>query len=163
MFTTSILAPIASGLITTVDLDDEPAKVAALLGFLGVAVGFGIQTPFTATMTVISTKEVAIALGVVGFGAGIGSSLSVAASAALFTDRLTAEIAQNAPGINATSLAGHGLSDLRGVLGAARFKEVIFGYNEAVVQTLYFPLGLGLLTLVGSAFVEVKSVKKKKD
>lgn len=163
MFATSILAPIASGLITTVDLDDAPGKVAALLGFLGVAVGIGLQSPFTATMTIISSKEVAIALGVVAFGAGIGSSLSIAASATLFTERLTAEIAQYAPGVNSTLLHDHGLSDLRSSLGSDRLKEVLFGYNEAVVQTLYFPLALGLLTLVASAFMEIKSVKKKTD
>ena len=51
--------------------------------------------------------------------------------------------------------------DLRKIIGADRLKNVLFGYNEAVVQTLYLPLGLGLLTIVGSMFTEVKSVKKK--
>jgi len=42
-------------------------------------------------------------------------------------------------------------------------KDVLFGYNEAVIQTLYLPLGLALLTIVGSIFMEIKSVKKKND
>lgn len=163
MIICAVLTPIASGLITTIDLDDKPVKVAGLLGFLGAAVGFAAQAPYTAVMTVVSPKDVSIALGVLIFGAGIGSSLSVAASAALFQDRLGAEIAKSAPGTNTTDLGSHGLSDIRSAVGADRLKEVLFGYNEAVVQTLYFPLGLGLLTIIATAFIEVKSVKKKKE
>jgi hypothetical protein len=163
MFATSIFAPIASGLLTTLDLDDSPAKVAALLGFLGVAVGFGLQQPFTATMTVISPKDFSIAVAVLALGSGIGSSLFIVASATLFQGRLVAEISKHSPGTNATALDNHGLSDLRELIGADRLKDVLFGYDEAVIQTLYLPLGLGLLTIVGSVFTEIKSVKKKKE
>lgn len=145
-------------------MDESPVKVAALLGFLGVAVGFGLQQPMTATMTVVPTKDLSIAVGVLVLGSGIGSSVFIAASASLFQDRLVVEISKHSPGTNATTLLGnHGLSDLRSVMGPDRLKEVLFGYNEAVVQTLYMPLGLALLTIVGSVFTEIKSVKKKDD
>lgn len=45
MITTTILAPIAAGLLATFGLDDPDVKVPALLGFLGVAVGLDMQTP----------------------------------------------------------------------------------------------------------------------
>jgi len=163
MVATSVLAPIATGLLTTIDLDDSQAKVAALLGFIGVAVGVGCQQPFTAVMTVISPKEVSIALGVLTFGAGIGASLFVATSATLFQSRLAEEVSKYAPGTNVTALEHAGLSDIRNTVGSDRLKEVLFGYNEAVVQTLYLPVGLALLTIVASAFTEIKSVKKKRD
>lgn len=35
MFATTLLAPIAAGLLTTLEIDDELDKVLALLGFLG--------------------------------------------------------------------------------------------------------------------------------
>ncbi|ETI20540.1 hypothetical protein G647_08577 [Cladophialophora carrionii CBS 160.54] len=161
LFATSIFAPIASGLLTTLDLDDSPVKVAALLGFLGVAVGFGIQQPVTAIMTVLSPKDIPLAVGVLALGSGLGSSAFIATSATLFQNRLVVEIAKHSPGTNTTILDDHGLSDLRKVLGPDRLKDVLFGYNEAVIQTLYLPLGLGLLTIVGSTLTEVKSVKKK--
>ena len=163
MFATSICAPIATGLLTTIDLDDSPAKVAGLLGFIGVAVGFGIQQPVTATMTVVSQKEMSIAIGVLIFGSGIGSALFVAASATLFQSRLAEEVSKYAPGTNVTTLGHAGLAEIRKVIGSDRLKDVLFGYNEAVVQTLYLPVGLALLTVVGSAFTEIKSVKKKRE
>jgi hypothetical protein len=161
LFATSILAPVASGVLTTLDLDDSPAKVAAVLAFLGVAVGFGLQAPFTAIMTTLSPKDISLAVGVLALGAGLGSSLFIAASATLFQNRLVDEISRHSPGTNITILENLGLSDIRKTIGPDHLKDVIFGYNEAVVQTLYMPLGLGLLTIVGSLLTPVKSVKKK--
>ncbi|EXJ54367.1 hypothetical protein A1O7_09706 [Cladophialophora yegresii CBS 114405] len=161
LFATSIFAPIASGLLTTLELNDSPVKVAALLGFLGVAVGFGIQQPVTAIMTVLSPKDIPMAMGVLALGSGLGSSAFIATSATLFQTRLVAEIANHSPGTNTTILEDHGLSDLRKVLGPDRLQDVLLGYNGAVIQTLYLPLGLGLLTIVGSTLTEIKSVKKK--
>ncbi|KAK5086250.1 hypothetical protein LTR24_006968 [Lithohypha guttulata] len=163
MLATSVLAPIATGILTTIDLDDSQAKVAALLGFIGVAVGVGVQQPFTATMTVMPPKDVSVALGVLIFGAGIGSSLFVAVSATLFQSRLAYEVSKYAPGSNMTALGHAGLSEIRKTVGSDHLKDVLFGYNEAVIQTLYLPLGLALLTIVGSAFTEIKSVKKKRE
>ncbi|KAJ9614275.1 hypothetical protein H2200_002411 [Cladophialophora chaetospira] len=161
LLATSILAPIASGILTTIDLDDSPAKVAGLLGFLGIAVGFGIQQPSTAIMAALPAKDISLAVGVLVLGGGLGSSGFIAASANLFQNRLSVEIAKYSPGTNVTNLENHGLSDLRNIIGRDRLKEVLFGYNEAVVQTLYIPLALGILTIVGSIFTEVKSVKKR--
>lgn len=163
MFATSILAPVATGLLTTIDLDISAAKVAALLGFIGVAVGVGNGQPITAIMTVMSPKDVSIALGMLAFGGGMGSALFVAISATLFQDRLTEEVSKYAPGTNVTALGHAGLSDMRKMIGSDRLKDVLFGYNEAVIQTLYLPLGLALLTIVASAFTEIKSVKKKRE
>jgi hypothetical protein len=148
-------------LLTTLDLNDSPVKVAALLGFLGVAVGFGIQQPFAAVMTTLSPKDISLAVGVLALGSGLGSSAFIAISATLFQNRLVDEISKHAPGTNVTSLENHGLSDIRQIIGPDRLKDVLFGYNEAVVQTLFIPLGLGLLTIVGSMFTEIKSVKKR--
>ena len=112
-------------------------------------------------MTVLSPKDISLGVSVLALGAGLGSSAFIATSATLFQNRLAVEIAKHSPGTNTTTLEDHGLSDLRKIIGADRLKDVLFGYNEAVVQTLYLPLGLGLLTIVGSMFTEVKSVKKK--
>lgn len=112
-------------------------------------------------MAVLPPNDVSLAVGVLALGAGLGSSGFIAASATPFQNRLSVEIANYSPGSNVTSLENHGLSDLRSIIGPDRLKDVLFGYNEAVVQTLYMPLGLGLLTIVGSMFTKVKSVKKK--
>ena len=163
MLATSVLAPVASGLLTTLDLDDNLAKSAALLGILGVGIGLGMQGPSLAVQTVLSIKDVSIGTAIIGFGGGMGSALWTCASATLFQGRLVDEIEAHSPGINGTALEGVGLSDLRGAIGSDRLKDVLSGYNQAVVETLYLPLALGLATIVGSVAIERKTMKQRQD
>lgn len=163
MFTTSILAPIASGLLTTLDLDESKVKVVALLGVLGFGVGLGLGSPIQAVAAVLPPKDISLGTALTGFGGGMGSALFISAAATLFQNRLVEEIAQVAPGTNATAIGHAGLTDLRNIIGQDRLKEILTGYNEATVQTLYMPLALTLLTLIGSATVGWPSVKNKQN
>ncbi len=162
MFATSILAPIASGLLTTVDLDKNIAEIAALLGFLGFGVGIGFQGPQVAIQAVLSPQDVSIGAAIVGFGGGMGSALWTCASATLFQNHLVADVEKFSPATNGTALENIGLSDLRHVIGSERLKDVLSGYNEAVVQTLYLPLALSLLTAIGTIAMERRSLKEKR-
>ncbi|KAK5338558.1 hypothetical protein LTR98_004958 [Exophiala xenobiotica] len=161
MLATSILAPVASGLLTTIDLQGSIVKAAALLGFVGVANGLGIQGPQLAVQTVLDAKDVSMGSAMIVFGAGMGSALWVCTSATLFHQRLIAEINQSSPTTNATALSHLGLSDIRSHIGSERLNAVLNGYNQAVVQTLYLPLALSILTIVGSSAMERRSIKKK--
>ncbi|KAK5210776.1 hypothetical protein LTR41_003388 [Exophiala xenobiotica] len=161
MLATSILAPVASGLLTTIDLQGSIVKAAALLGFVGVAIGLGIQGPQLAVQTVLDAKDVSMGSAMIVFGAGMGSALWVCTSATLFHQRLIAEINQSSPTTNATALSHLGLSDIRSHIGSERLNAVLNWYNRAVVQTLYLPLALSILTIVGSSAMERRSIKKK--
>jgi hypothetical protein len=161
MFATSILAPIASGLLTTIDLDEDVVKATVLLGFLGFAVGLSLQSPQLAVQTVLSSKDISIGNAIIVFGAGMGSALWIVVSATLFHNRLVDEVDKYSPSTNGTALEAVGLSDIRSYIGSERLKDVLSGYNQAVVQTLYMPLALGLLTILGSIAMERRSIKKK--
>lgn len=161
LFATSILAPIASGLLTTLDIDASPVKAAALLGFLGVAIGLSIQSPQVAVQAVLTPKDVSIGGAIVMFGAGMGSALWICASATLFQNRLIDEVQKYSPTTNVTALESVGLSDIRNYIGSDKLQDVLSGYNQAVVQTLYMPMALSILTIVGSLAMERRSIKKK--
>jgi hypothetical protein len=161
MFATSILAPIASGLLTTLDLDGSVVKAAALLGFLGVAVGLSLQSPQVAVQAVLAPKDVSLGGAIILFGAWMGSALWICASATLFQNRLVDEIEKYSPTTNGTALESVGLSDIRTYIGSDRLENVLSGYDQAVVQTLYMPLALGILTILGSLAIERRSIKKK--
>jgi hypothetical protein len=121
MYGTSVLAPIASGLLTTINIDQGVGKASALLGFLGVAIGLGIQGPQLGVTASLSTEDISIGTAVITFGAGMGSAL----------------------------------------FGSDKLGAVLSGYNQAVIQTLYMPLALGLLTIVGTVAMERRSMNKK--
>ncbi|KAF5649630.1 major facilitator superfamily transporter [Fusarium sp. NRRL 52700] len=150
MLATSVLTPIASGLLTTLDLEEQIAKAVGLLTFLGLAVGLGLQGPQVALQAVLPIEAVSLGGAVITFGAGMGSALWICASATLFQDRLSKEIQDAAPGTNTTHIQEAGLSKLRESIGPERLKSVLSGYENAVVQTLYIPLALALLSMVGA-------------
>jgi hypothetical protein len=60
-----------------------------------------------------------------------------------------------------TAIESAGLSDIRSYIGEDKLRGVLTGYNQAVVETLYMPLALGLATIVGSIAMERRSMKKK--
>lgn len=163
MYATSVLAPIAAGLLTTVKPDETPAKTAGLLGFLGVAIGAGNIVPLNVVTTVLPPADVSIGVALVGFAGGIGSALFLSTSASLFQSRLKAEISAFAPGTNITMIEKTGLSDIRKAVGQERLASVLAGYDNAVLQTMYYPLGLTLATILASVSMEWVSVKKKRE
>ena len=162
MIATSVLSPIASGLLTTISLDSQLGKAAGLLGMLGFALGVGMQAPHIAVSCILPTNEVAIGSSVVGFGAGMGSAIFSSVAALLFQNRLAVEVKESSPGTNATAVAHAGLTDLRHIVGPDRLRSVLSGYDTAVIQTLYIPLALTLITIIGTGFTEWRTVKQKK-
>lgn len=120
-----------------------------------------MNVPFLAISAVLPPDEVSIAGSILGFGAGLGGSLFISTSSTLFQNRLRSEMQHLAPNTNVTSFDTSGLTDLRRTLGGERLKNVLMGYDKAVDQTLYLPLALTILTIIGSVFIEVRSVKQK--
>lgn len=163
MIATSVLAPIGSGLLTTVDLDTNLVKVLALLGFIGAAIGLGIGAPHAAVPTVLPVKDVPIGMGIVGFVTRLFPAIFISSSATLFQNRLNVEVSQTAPSQNLTMLKDAGLSDIRALIGRDHLRDVLLGYGDAVSQTLYLPVVLGVLSVIGTIAMEWKSVKAKAD
>lgn len=180
MYATALLAPIATGLLTTITPTTPIAIPSLLAGLLGTSVALGLQGPQLSVQTLLPTRDVPIGTAMIMFGTGMGSALFVCAAATLFHDRLGAEVgkvisaAANGTG-NATNtlggsitgsssgsaLVGVGLSDLRELVGPDKLMEVLGGYNEAVVQTMYLPLVLSCLICLGAVGTERVSMKKK--
>lgn len=161
MIATTLLAPIASGLLTTISLDEGVVKAASLLGFLGVATGIGIQTPILALQTIMKSQDLPTGIAAITFGASMGNAIWVVVSAAVFQGRLVSEVQTHSPSVNTTLLSHAGLSEIAEIVGQKRLHDVLVGYDEAVTQTLYLPVGLTIATLLGSALVEWHPMKKK--
>lgn len=161
MLLTSVLGPIAAGLLTTLNVDADFAKMLIYQALLGFGVGIGIQGPQVAAQTVLKPSEAALGIAVVSFGQGIGPAIMLSAAQTLFADRLVADLGESSPGLNATALENMGLADIKSHIGTARLEDVLLGYDKAVTQTLYLPVALTCLTLLGSLPMEWRSVKKK--
>ena len=58
MWVSSVLSPIACGLITTINLDEHIGKSIGLLAFVGAAAGLGISGPQIALQAVLPVDDV---------------------------------------------------------------------------------------------------------
>lgn len=161
MLTTSILAPIATALLTTLAVDTPTWRIVCNLAFIGLACGIGYQSPVIAAQTVLPPRDAPIGMAAVNFAKACGPAVSLAAAQTLFTTRLASDMAEFAPGVNATALGSMGLSDLAGFVGKENLVGALNGYDHAVAQTFYLTVGLTCVSLVGSLVMEWRSVKKK--
>ncbi|KAJ5933724.1 hypothetical protein N7454_006053 [Penicillium verhagenii] len=100
MLVSSVLTPIASGLLTTIEYNDSLVKTTMLLAFLGAGVGLGLQAPMFAVQTVLPDKDIATGVAITAFTGFLASALFVSVSAVLFQSRLATEVGQYAPGTN---------------------------------------------------------------
>jgi predicted MFS family arabinose efflux permease len=162
MIVASILMPVFSGLLTTIKIDSELARVLCYSGFYGFAGGIGLQGPQSAVQASLPDSDASIALSIITFSQSFGPAVFVSAAQSIFTNRLTANLQTLAPGLNATSIENLGLTDLKGQIGADKLSEVLAGLDKSLMQTWYLAIALGCITMVGSLSVEWKSVKEKK-
>jgi hypothetical protein len=150
-----------AGLLTTLRVDSKLIALLCYEGLLGFGIGIGIQAPQVAASAIFSTKDTPLAIAVVQFGQGIGPAIFISVAQSIFTGRLTADAGRYASGLNATAIENMGLSDLRTYIGPRKLEQVLLGYDDAVAQTLYLPVALTSMSIVGTLAMEWRSVKKK--
>jgi MFS family permease len=160
MYASTTLASIAIGVLTTITVDTSLSLLLGMLALLGFAVGAGIQAPQVAAQLVLAVKEVSIGFAILQFGLLMGPGLLLSTSAAIFTDRLNAEILAHSPSTNITSIDNMGLTDIRNILGGDLLGNALAGYNEALVQTMYLPLSISCASIIGCIAIERRSIKK---
>lgn len=167
MFICTILGSVGAGLLTTLPAKATLASLICFQALLGFGVGLGIQGPQVAAQTVLSEKEVPIGISLVMFGHGIGPAIMSVAAQAIFQNRLEDNLGKLGADsvLNTTTPAGGvdnmGIADLRQHLGSQRLAEVLSGLDSAVTQTLYLPVALTCLTLLGALGMEWRNVKQK--
>lgn len=166
MYATALIAPISTGLLTTLTPHTPIAIPSFLAGLLGTSVALGLQGPQLAVQTLLPTRDIPLGTAMIMFGSGMGSALFVCSAATLFHNRLAVEIEKFSPlaGINGTvfGVGDVGLSDIRKVVGGDKLMEVLGGYNEAVVQTMYLPLVLSCCIWVGAVGMKRVNMKEKR-
>jgi hypothetical protein len=161
MFFTSILTPVAAGLLTTIEINEKLASLICYQALLGFSAGIGLQAPQVAAQTILSQQDAPMGIAVVQFMQGLGPAIFVSAAQTLFTTRLTTDLGKFAPSLNSTALETMGLSDLKQHMGAKNLQGVLLGYDKAITQTFYLPVALTCLSFLGTVGMEWRSVKKK--
>jgi hypothetical protein len=72
MFFTSILTPVATGLLTTIEINERLASLICYQGLLGFSAGIGLQALQVAAQTILSHPDASTGIAVVQFMQDLG-------------------------------------------------------------------------------------------
>ena len=163
MLAGSLMMPISAGLMTTLTVDSSIAKLAGYSISLGFAGGIGFQSPQVAVQTTLSAGDANMGLAVILFAQNFGPAIFVAAAQTIFTNRLSENLHELAPNLNASHIENMGLSDLKNHIGGGNLHDVLLGFDRSLMQTWYLGVALTCVTIIGSASMQWMSVKEKKN
>lgn len=163
MLVSSIIAPIAAGLLTTIKVNQNLTSLVAYQVLLGFSFGLGIQAPQVAAQTTLSQADAPMGIAVIMFAQGLGPAVSASVAQSVFTGRLKSDLGKFAPALNSTSLENMGLADIKKYVGADNLEGALLGYDKAVAQTFYLPLAMMCASMIGALIMPWNSVKKKRE
>ncbi|RDW58220.1 hypothetical protein BP6252_13631 [Coleophoma cylindrospora] len=163
MFVGSILMPIFAGLMTTLTMKTALAEILVFSGFYGFAGGIGFLSPQSAVQMSLPPSDGSVGLSIILFAEQIGPAVFVSAAQNIFESRLASNLHELVPSLNATSVESMGLSDLKSLIGPENLGDVLLGFDKSLAQTWYLAVALACVTMVGSATMEWKSVKEKRE
>ena len=162
MIVSSVLTAIGAGLLTTWQVNTGADKWIGFQVIIGFGIGLGLQLPQVAVQTVLDISEVPIATALIFFLQLFGAAIFVSVGEALMNNRVVTYIAHNVPGVDAAAATQAGATSLGAVIPAQYIAGVVAEYNTALTQIFVIIVVMACLTFVGSAAIEWKSVKNKK-
>lgn len=163
MLFSSVVMPIAAGLITTFKIDMSVAQLITYLALSGFAYGVGFSGPQSAVQTVLPTDDVLLGSSIMLFSQCFGPAVAVAVAQVLFTNQLSTNLSDLKLGLNGTDIYNTGLTQLVMNVPAERIKDVLGQVDKSLVHTWYLVVGLACMTIIGSLTIEWRSVKAKRD
>lgn len=161
MLFASLCMPVATGLMTTYGINTTLTYIICYSGFVGFGAGIGFQGPQAAVQTTLSKADVNLGIGVILFGQSLGPAVFVAIAQVVFTNDLSSNLAAILPGLTPAFIEKHGLGNIRELVSSEQQDEVLQAIATGLTHTWYLPVALACTTMVGSALVEWRSVKRK--
>lgn len=160
MIASSVVMAIGFGMITTFKPDTGSPSWIGLQCLAGIGVGLGMQQPLMAVQTVLNIKDVPTGTSVLIFLQTLGGALFVSVGENVFTNKLVEGLAEYAPDINPLVVLSTGATSIQSTTPPQYLAGVTLAYNEALVKAFTVATAMAALSIIGSVFVEWKSVKK---
>ncbi|KAK4445100.1 DHA14-like major facilitator [Podospora aff. communis PSN243] len=157
-----VFVSVGYGLITTFQPDTGRGAWIGYQILAGTGIGLGMQQPLMAVQTVLAIEDVPTGTAIIVFMQTLGGALFVSVAQNVFTNKLVEYIGSYVPGIpNPLFILGVGATKVQTVVDPAFLPGVTQAYNDALTQTFIVFTALSVLSIVGAAFTEWKSVKGK--
>jgi hypothetical protein len=162
MIVGTVLMGIGFGLITTFVPDTDRPMWIGYQVIAGAGIGLAMQQPLMAVQTVLDIKDVPTGTAVVVFLQTLGGALFVSIGQNVFTNKLVEGVIANVPGLDPAIVLGTGATSIQTTIPPEMLPGVTLAYSSALTRSFLVAAIMAAFTIIGSVFVEWKSVKGKK-
>ncbi|KAI0473596.1 putative efflux pump [Xylariaceae sp. FL0804] len=160
MIFSTIFMSIGAGLLSMFRPSTDEALWIGFQVVFGAGVGLGMQQPFMAVQTVLDISDVPTGTATMTFMQALGGAIFVSVGQTVFTNKLVDSLASKFPSINPSAILTGGATDFISSLPPAVRAAVLLDYNDAITSTFKVAASLAAFTVLGSALVEWKNMKK---
>lgn len=161
MIASGVIMSIGAGLISTWTPSTGHPKWIGYQIVFGYGLGLGMQQASLAAQAVLARKDVPTGVSLMMFCQQAGGAVFVSVGQNIFANDLAKGL-RGISGIQPAAVVSYGATELREHVGAESIKAVVSAYNGALVKVFQTALAMACLSILGSVFMEWKSIKKDK-
>lgn len=158
--TGSCMIAIGAGLITTFQVSTAEGKWIGYQVLYGFGMGLCFQTPNLATQTCLPKRDVLIGLALMFFGQLLGAAVFISVGENVLSNQLLKRLS-GIPGFDRSLVTSGGITAFLDAVPTDQRGTVLIAYNEALRRVFLIGLILSCLSVIGTAAMEWKSVKKQ--
>lgn len=159
VYASAVLMSIGAGLLSTFMTETGSPKWIGYQVSYGAGVGLGLQQPLVAVQTVLTNEDVPTGTALIMFSQTVGGAVFVSVAQNVFTNELLKELRQTVPQIDAGLITSVGATAIRQAVPERLLHAVVRAYNGGIVTSFYVGVALAVLSAIGAASLEWKSVK----
>ncbi|KAL3421609.1 major facilitator superfamily transporter [Phlyctema vagabunda] len=160
MWTGGALALIGSSLLYTLDPSSSTGKLVGYQIITGLGIGVSVQIPFIAAQVVLSGKDMASGMSIIGFFNALGGALAISIAQNIFSNALKSEL-QNIQGIDAEALLRAGATDIARKIPDALLAPALSAFSYAITRAYILGIAAAATALVCSFLMQFRSVKEQ--
>ncbi|GKZ94024.1 hypothetical protein AnigIFM59636_007386 [Aspergillus niger] len=155
-----ILVLISAALMTTFTPDTGTVKWAGYQVIMGAGIGMGAQQTVLAMQASLPSEAVPVGTALMIFYQTLGGAVFLIVAQNVFQHELVNRLTgRNIPGVDASSVAAAGATEVRDLVPPKYLGEALEAYNGAVVRTFYISVALAAVAVLATFVPEWKSVK----
>lgn len=165
MLASTVIMSVGYGLIHTFTPTTGSSVWIGYQVLAGAGIGLGLQQPLMAVQAVLNNHDLPTGTAVIVFMQTIGGSLFVSVAQNVFNNKLVAYVRDYAPGLDPAIVLGAGATSFQTTI-RDEYPQYLAGatraYNDALMQTFLVSAAIAATSIIGSGFMEWKSVKGKR-
>ncbi len=162
MIANSVIMSIGAGLITTWTPDTGSSKWIAYQFVFGFGLGLGMQQASLAAQAVLPKKDVPSGIALIMFCQQLGGAVFVSVGQNVFSNKLVTGVS-SIPGLDPATVVTIGATEFRNHVSSQDLPKVLSAYNSALVAVFQVALAMSCFSILGSASMEWKSIKKDRN